>query len=219
MKKMICYCGLFFAIVIGLSINSKEANANVTVYDKANQPVVFPVGKYTNRHVGSGGTWSGRTFIVNPSGQRISNDSMNRIDVPVGYRVIVTNDHNFKNTSAWFESSVNDFGNVGLKNKISSLIVENIENDSKLPVVYEDHGFGGRQQTLNVGDYRKRNLSFGNDRISAIRVPRGYTVRMWDDDKYRDRNYTYIGPTYIPFLNGFNDKVSSLKVRLTGQPI
>ncbi|MGX7203124.1 hypothetical protein BCR22_11890 [Enterococcus plantarum] len=216
-KKM--FSMLLLLVFVGVYFTSEEASANVTVYDKENRPVVFPVGKYTNEHVGSGLTWSSGTFLVNPNGQSIFNDSINRIDVPKGYRVIATDDHNFKDTSAWFEHSIFDFGPLGLKNKISSLIVENIANDPKLPVVYEDHGFGGRQQTLNVGDYRKKNLSFGNDRISAIRVPAGYTVRMWDDDKYKDRNYTYFGPTYIPFLNGFNDKVSSLKVRLTGQPI
>lgn len=218
MKKAL-FSILSAGLLFGIFIIDVEAQENVTVYDKQNKPTTFPVGSYTNKHVGSGGTWSGNTFLVNPLGQRIYNDSINRIDVPAGFRIIVTEDHNFKDTSAWSESSILNFEPYGLKNKISSLIVEKIANDQKLPTVYEDHGFCGRQQVLQLGDYRKKNLSFGNDRISSIKVPRGYTVRMWDDDKYKDRNYTYVGPTYIPFLNGFNDKVSSLKVRRTGEPI
>lgn len=225
MKKKLLLLVLTGAFLGVLSVNATEAHANVTAYGKNGWPTQyngsykFNEGRYTNGAVGSGGTWKQGTYLDNLG--LVGNDTIYSIDVSPGYRIIITDDHNYKSSAAWFERSISekDLINVGLKNKVSSLIVENISKDPKdpftrelKPVIYDDHGFSGTQQMLNVGDYRKRNLSIGNDKVSGIRVPAGYTVQLWDDDNYKDNSRVFKGPAYVPFLNDFNDKTSSLKV-------
>ncbi|MGX7202411.1 hypothetical protein BCR22_07475 [Enterococcus plantarum] len=235
--KKINYLFIVFGFIVLICFGSQEALATVEFYDQVNvnktELYRYPEGRSTVHHRVNGLTITG--YIPNPSGGvNLPNDRLSGLWVPAGYRAIVTENDNYKGRTltvenrsgnlnrTWINSVLSsttiDSGGIinlseyGLSRKVSSIIVEQIKNDATNPIVYEDHGFGARSQILNVGNYRKKNLSFGNDRISSIRVPKGYTVQMWDDDKYKDRNYTFVGPINIPFLEGFNDKVSSLKV-------
>lgn len=143
-----------------------------------------------------------------------------------GRSISITNDPRkaFKISENKFSMNINtgsisSLSTYNFDNKTSAIIVQSIYNDPSSPVVYENQAFGGNSQTLtrSIANYRKRDLSIGNDKISSIFVPEGYKVKLWDDDKYKDRNYVIEGPAIVPYLEGFNDKVSSLQVRYSNE--
>ncbi|WP_086314934.1 hypothetical protein A5821_002502 [Enterococcus sp. 7F3_DIV0205] len=236
MKKILLTSILPLSCVIALSasysLEVEAASANVG-------GVTFSNGGYTNTTNFLNTTWIyNGSKDKDGNAIRLKNDSATTVTLSSNTRVILTENQNYKGKSITIEShdgkpilpplppayhykvynyqTVKD-GNVGLSNygfskKTSSIIVEDLGSEPKVPVVYEHDTFGGRKQELSARNYRKKDLSFGNDRISSIRVPEGYTVQLFDDDKYKDRNYIFKGPMHVPFLEGFNDKTSSMKV-------
>lgn len=83
-------------------------------------------------------------------------------------------------------------------------------NRSDMVVVYRDANFRGQSSNLSMGYHDFDDLGVGNDRISSIRIPRGFSVTVYTDGNYRGRSRTY---TYdVDNLEDFNDKVSSIVI-------
>jgi len=151
------------------------------------------------------------------------NDSANAFYLSKGYRVVLFKDNNFRGTTAIYEAKneglfSRDLG--VLSGQVSSLIVQKISDTPTVPVVYEDDGLRGKSQSLmDGGVYPKRNLTFGNDKISSILIPNGWKVTLWDDDGFKDRSVTFSNTTGQVMIVGylgdspwnFNDKTSSMK--------
>jgi hypothetical protein len=77
-------------------------------------------------------------------------------------------------------------------------------------VVYEDIDYGGRSQVLDGGRYDIGRLSFGNDRISSVKVPPGWKVTLYQDAGFRGATRVLTADT--PALADFNDHPSSIVV-------
>lgn len=236
MKKILLASIFTLSCLIALSASySLEVEAASA---KVND-ITFTNGAYTNTTNFLNTTWIyNNDRDKDGNAIRLKNDSATTVNLSSNTRVILTENHNYKGKSITIEShdgkqvlpplapayhyevynyqTVKDgsveLSKYGFSRKTSSIIVEELGSEPKVPVVYEHDTFGGRKQELSAKNYRKKDLSFGNDRISSIRVPEGYTVQLFDDDKYKDRNYTFKGPMHVPFLEGFNDKTSSMIV-------
>lgn len=249
MKKT--FVSLLFAGICLFLLFPTAALANdpsATVFEEINlagNRLNLLTGSYEEEYLNPKDSYDFRKVIKNYEGLYVKNDSISSVAIPLGFRVILTENNDYKGRILSIENRINSqtetilnqvqdskydvdyrtveasrvlkLNNYSMDDKTSSIIVEEIKYDPAGPIVYEDSEFRKPSHQLGLGDYRKKQLPFGNDKISGIRVPKGYTVKMWDDDNYKDRNYTYVGPTTIPFLEGFNDKVSSMKIRLTGQ--
>ena len=78
--------------------------------------------------------------------------------------------------------------------------------------IFEDCDYQGDRRALSVGDYNNmRRIDFGNDKISSIRVPNGFTVTIFEDDDYRGDSARIIRSISC-FDKKWNDRVSSLSV-------
>jgi len=77
-------------------------------------------------------------------------------------------------------------------------------------VVYRDANFRGQSSNLSMGYHDFNDLGVGNDKISSIRVPRGFSVTVYTDGNYRGRSRTYTND--VDNLEDFNDKVSSIVI-------
>lgn len=221
---------------IGLSAFTEKADAALDPSADPNRALFFA---YHDADFRGGRTYGTLLTQYDQGNLNGVNDVISSISVNAGYRVILTENNGFKGRSISitndsrkvfkesttnFSTNVNtdkiaNLGTYNFNDKTSAIIVQAIYNDPTTPVVYEHQAFGGRKQELyrTKANYRKSDLSFGNDRISSIFVPEGYKVKLWDDDKYKDRNYVIEGPAFIPYLEGFNDKVSSLQIRYTNE--
>ncbi|QQY81874.1 hypothetical protein JJL45_13240 [Tamlana sp. s12] len=77
--------------------------------------------------------------------------------------------------------------------------------------LYGDCSFKGSHKTLGVGRYDHDQLGVGNDRISSIRVPRGYKIIIYQDGGWRGSSKTLYEDNGC-LEHGWNDHISSVKV-------
>ncbi|MGK4007165.1 basic secretory protein-like protein [Sorangium sp. So ce1036] len=91
-------------------------------------------------------------------------------------------------------------------------------NQAPLPAtsgiaVYENPGFGGRAVVLDRGQYDASDLgarAIGNDWISSIQVPPGYTVTVYYDSPFSGTSIQYTADAAT--LGAMNDQISSIVV-------
>jgi hypothetical protein len=143
------------------------------------------------------------------------NDVASSLYVGNGYRVILCEDRSYRGRQMWFTSDVPSLIPYNFNDKVSSYIVLKISDEPTLPTLYEDEAFQGSSVSLVKGEYNNlRDYGF-NDKMSAIIVPKGYQVTLYEHKNFSGTSHTVIGPTFIPYWNGFNDECSSYKVTTT----
>ena len=78
--------------------------------------------------------------------------------------------------------------------------------------VYDFCNFGGDNVVVAEGEYLSmKDINFRNDRISSIRVPDGFEVRIYEDDNFRG-DFATIDNNIRCFDEFWDDRVSSIKV-------
>jgi enterochelin esterase family protein len=84
---------------------------------------------------------------------------------------------------------------------------------------YQDYNYGGSaSQALGVGSYTTSQLAAKgvvNDWASSVKVPSGYTVKMYADDNFSGTSWTLTADQSEFGSIGANDKVSSVVVGLS----
>lgn len=97
----------------------------------------------------------------------------------------------------------------------------NSSNDTQKPsfnyspddiVVFADRNFQGAGQVLAEGRYNDTDLTVENDDISSIKIPQGYTIRLFEDGGF-DGSFIDL-KSEVSDLNSirWNDRVSSIQV-------
>ncbi len=106
----------------------------------------------------------------------------------------------------------NNYNNNNYNNSYNNNRYDNDYNSNRsdMVVVYRDANFRGQSSNLSMGYHDFDDLGVGNDRISSIRVPRGFSVTVYADANYRGRSRTYTND--VDNLEDFNDKVSSILI-------
>lgn len=85
--------------------------------------------------------------------------------------------------------------------------------------VYKHCNYGGTSTGLGVGDYNLGQLQargIANDDISSIKVGSGYEAILFWDDNFQGSSITVKSNNSCLVDVGWNDKVSSLKIRTSG---
>lgn len=57
-------------------------------------------------------------------------------------------------------------------------------------IIYEHVNYGGRSQCLQPGRYNMNNIKIGNDRLSSVKVGKGYTVYLYEHANFKGRRGT-----------------------------
>lgn len=79
--------------------------------------------------------------------------------------------------------------------------------------LYEHCDFRGKSRDVLVGEFRNmRSVSFDNDSVSSVRVPRGMDLVVYQDDDFRGGQIRFDQDAAC-FGRQWNDRVSSLRVR------
>ncbi|MDX1333853.1 MAG: hypothetical protein R3252_12555, partial [Robiginitalea sp.] len=134
----------------------------------------------------------------------------------------VYTDNNWRGMSRTFDESVSCMP-ADLNDKISSMRVErtNGYNSSAssgssrdMITLYVDCNYRGGSHQLRPGTYTANQLGIGNDRLSAIRIPKGMKVTVYMDNNFRGASAIYTRDvSCLPPV--YNDKVSSIRVEST----
>lgn len=83
--------------------------------------------------------------------------------------------------------------------------------------VYETCNYQGKSYTLGPGNYREYQMRIDNDRLSAIQVPAGMKITIYEHDDFRGRAKTYTS-SIACLDNDWNDMTSSIVVESTLPP-
>ncbi len=107
-------------------------------------------------------------------------------------------------------------------NAAGALVLANVAFNSitpAVPVFYQHCTYGGYAIKLGVGEYNLGALNakgIYNDDISSIHVPSGYKITAYWDDNFAGTSITLTERDDCLFDNGWNDKISSIKIFANG---
>jgi hypothetical protein len=139
-----------------------------------------------------------------------SNDALSSVKVPSGWRVTLFADYEFSGNATVLTSSAASLGTVN--DTASSIVVE--EAPLGQVVLYKDYRYEGTSQVLGPGRYDMSTLTatgaVGNDRVSSIKVPVGWTVILYADSGFSGSSKTLTAD--CSRIDDFNDKASSLVI-------
>jgi len=160
---------------------------------------------------------------------RIRNDAISSIRIPSGYSVTVFKDGGFRGQSQTYYSNVYCMDGRWT-DQVSSIIIrgpgENSSNSNNYypsggsssgdrVEVFEECNFRGSRGEFKPGSYKTGYLIVRNDRISSMRIPRGFRVIAFENDDFKGNRRTFTGDQYC--LDGqWNDKISSIVVEGPG---
>jgi hypothetical protein len=92
-------------------------------------------------------------------------------------------------------------------------------NENAVVTVYKDCAFGGYAIGLEEGDFTVGQLQargISNDDISSLKVNYGYKIIVYADDNYTGASATFNANDDCLVDNGFNDNITSVKIRPDG---
>lgn len=155
----------------------------------------------------------------------IGNDQLSSIQIPYGFSVTVYTSGGFSGRSETFTSDVrcmpkefNDNVSSIVVSKSSSYSYRHKDNayhnssyeNPDMVTVYRDSDFRGSSQWLSAGYHNANSMGVGNNQISSIRIPNGWSVTVYVDSDYRGRSKTFT--QNVSQLHDFNDEISSILI-------
>jgi hypothetical protein len=137
----------------------------------------------------------------------LRNDAISSLRVPKGYSVIVYKEGGFRGESMTFYANVYCLDGR-MNDQISSIIVNgpggNNNSQPSYPennypsardkvTIYDQCSYGGQSVPLSPGRYNYNAMGLQNDRISSLRVPRGFRVIAFVAKDYQgqSRSFSY----------------------------
>lgn len=154
--------------------------------------------------------------IPNSNRLKISNDAMSSLKVGKGVKLTLFSDAGFRGSRLVFCEGEYSSLPCDWSDALTSFRMEKID-PKNYPVVrlYSHYGEKdwqtGRANSVSVGEW---DDEICNDEISAINVPAGIEVTIYEHGGYKGREYTF-SKSGIYRLSEYdmNDKVSSIRVR------
>jgi hypothetical protein len=160
----------------------------------------------------------------------LRNDVISSLRVPKGYNVTVFKEGGFRGESMTFYANVYCLDSR-MNDQISSIIVngpggDNYNNSPSYNdnnyssardkvTIYDQCNYGGQAVPLSPGRYNYNAMGLQNDRISSLRIPRGFRVIAYASKDYQgpSRSFSYDEGC----LDGeWNNQISSIVVEGPG---
>jgi len=203
-----------FLVAVCFSVIT-EAQNYVTAYADCNfngTSQMFKVGRY------------------NLSQSRIGERNLSSLVVPVGYRVILyTSSEPGGGQKTTLTSDASCLTSTGWNDRAASMVIEdqgyNNDNNNNnnnggtqtdnMVTLYGDCYYRGSIRSLSAGYHDAAGLGIGNDQLSSLKVPAGWSITLYEDDRYRGRSITY-STNVMCLPSNWNDRVSSVFVSSRG---
>ncbi|MBL8517784.1 MAG: serine hydrolase [Betaproteobacteria bacterium] len=140
----------------------------------------------------------------------LSNDVVSSVQVRPGFTVVLYQDSGFSGATRVFTDDVRRL-DPAFNDRVSSAIVL---GPAVRPEVYRHVDFNGPRREFTVGRFGRSELGVGDNEVSSLRVPPGWTVTLFDRGDFSGTSRKFTAD--VANLGDFNDKTSSLVV--TGPP-
>ena len=187
-----------------VSFNDKASSIKVSG-PSISYPVIYKDSGY------SGTSMTLRPGVYSSSGDlgSVGNDAVSSLSVPSGWTVTLYTDTAFGGTSVSYTSSASSIGSFN--DKTTSIKVVGPTGMNPV-VIYKDASYKGTGQALWPGRYTDSDLSIGNDDLTSLTIPSGWTVMLMDNSPFWGEMQQYTSDTSSVSGDGFNDKTSSIVV-------
>ncbi len=145
----------------------------------------------------------------------IRNDDLSALKVKAGYEIVAYQHHHFGGKSLIFRGNDNCLVDNQFNDTISSIRVRRA-TPPPVATVYQHCNFAGYARNLAPGRYNLgalTRLGIRNDDLSALRVPNGLEMIVYEHDNFGGRALTFRGNDACLVDNRFNDIISSVVIR------
>jgi uncharacterized protein YbdZ (MbtH family) len=162
------------------------------------------------------GSYSGASAVLQPglytgSNLPIGNDAISSLHIPAGWTVTLYSDGPFGgSTPLVLTTDVPHLSAYGFNDMTSSIMVQGPANRTPV-MVFKDMGYKGAAAPLWPGRYSGSSLPVGNDAISSIVIPDGWTVTLYENADFTGATTVLTSSTTL--LQGFNDMTSAIIVQ------
>jgi hypothetical protein len=144
----------------------------------------------------------------------IGNDAASSIRVPYGWSVTVYENGDFGGKKQLYSTDIPCLGN-GWNDEISSIRVNRISTggfNNNQVTLYSDCDYKGQRKSFAPGRHDLPNLGIGNDALSSLKIPMGWTVILYENANWQGRSEVFTSD--IDCLNSnWNDQVSSIEIK------
>ena len=137
----------------------------------------------------------------------IGNDALSSLRVPQGWTVTLYKHSNFSGTTRTVRGNEPDLGTF---NDLTSSIIVSSTASARV-IIYEHSNYRGAAQAMGVGQYNMSRIAIGNDTLSSLRIPPGWSVTLYEHSNFGGRRKTFTRDTSF-VGNEFNDWASSLVI-------
>ena len=96
----------------------------------------------------------------------------------------------------------------------ATLFIVQIAAAQNYVTLYEECNYRGKSYFLEAGSYRTYQMKIDNDRLSAMQIPYGMKVTIYEHDNFNGRSKTFTSATSC-LDNEWNDQASSIVVENT----
>jgi alpha-L-fucosidase 2 len=166
--------------------------------------------------------WSGQSVQVRRASDNaiLTTSSAAEISFATATNTVYVVERVAKPLSSYSSTTLTGSANQGqksLSNTASTLGIS--AGATNGPTFYPDINYGGTGVKLGVGNYdlaQLQSTGIGNDAISSIRVPSGFTVTAYADSGFSGTSWTFTADNANLINSGNNDAISSLKITSSG---
>lgn len=189
---------LFFIAALFVLLFTQVVFGQVTMYVDCNyqgQSRTFDVGRYN---------WN---QLILP------NDELSSLKVPAGFSVKLYEHGDFAGRSIIVAGDAACLHDQGFGDVMSSFEVSRtIASGGTTVTMYTDCEYQGDSRSFGVGRYNWNQLGLPNDEISSLRVPAGFTIKLYREADFIGESFILTGDISCLAAQNFNDVVSSFEV-------
>jgi hypothetical protein len=101
-----------------------------------------------------------------------------------------------------------------------TLLCKSVQSQNYV-TLYEDCNYNGKSYFVAAGNYRSYQMRVSNDRLSAMRIPYGFKVTIYENDGFTGRSNTFTSDE-VCLATEWNEMASSIVVEniyQNGQPV
>ena len=148
----------------------------------------------------------------------INNKQLSSFSLPQGWSITLYENSNYSGRNITYSSGVsclsrdwNDRASSVLISSSGSNNSNNNNTNNAMVTLYSDCNYRGAAKSLGAGYHRSYDLGIGNDQLSSIKVPYGWSITVYSDENFKGRSASYSGDVYC-FNREWNDQVSSVLI-------
>ena len=140
-------------------------------------------------------------------------DRVSSVKIAKGYQLTIFENKNFYGKSLTLTADLAYLKKINFNDKISSIIIEEYNQNSDAAVVYDNSDYNGLMFPLKVGGYSNLSKqSWLNDKITSVKINQGYQLIVYEHGDFKGKN-TKITESQANLKSlKWNDKISSIQV-------